>query len=363
MKIVFDSSVLTLTKGGTAVYVRELLHALQTSGDNNIYESVRPQQFSSGLVLAKSLNTLYRELIWQQIGLPRRAASNKADLIHFPAGYAPVKCPIPYVLTVHDLYTVRNPMAFRKWHAMFLNRLLPIVIKNSERVIAVSEFTKEEIIRIYNVNPNKIKVIYNGVSDRFRLGRDADSLQRVRTKYHLPPRFILYVGAVEPRKNLGILLKAFEAIRVAFPLKLVIVSFGGWRNDGFYKLIRELKVADDIHLIGYVDDADLPIVYKLADLFVYPSKYEGFGLPILEAMASGCPVVASDIPVARELLGSSGVLFDPDRVDDLVESLKEMLSSQELTRNYRRMVAERSRMFNWRISAQMTRQCYAEIVS
>lgn len=265
------------------------------------------------------------------------------------------------IVTAHDLSFEFFPETFswkqRLWHFAINFRSL---LRRADRVIAVSGSTKDDLVTRYHLGESKVQVIQSGIDERFRpIDRNDLTLLAVKEKYGLPYKFILYLGTIEPRKNLGALLSAFEAYqRTAVGddmarYELVLAGRPGWKYAELFAAIERSPVRDKIHMIGFVDDADKPALYNLASLFVYPSFYEGFGFPPLEALASGVPVIASHSASLPEVIGAAGVLIDPYRPDEIYQAMRNILGDKLYqTRLKERALAAR-RQFTWYQAGQL----------
>jgi glycosyltransferase involved in cell wall biosynthesis len=243
--------------------------------------------------------------------------------------------------------------------------------KKADKIMADSFSTKEDLVNIYKIDPAKIKVVYLGVSKDFKpIKKDNPQLKRVRKKYSLPaspsggPKpFILYFGTIEPRKNLILLIKAFEALKektiwkgfegdVFSDLKLVIAGAKGWLYKDIFKEVENSKYKKDIIFTGFVDDKDKPHLYNLANLFVYPSFFEGFGFPPLEAMACGVPTIVSNASSLPEIVGDGAVMIDPYNVDELAFAIRKVLEDKDLRENLIKKGLKQAKKFSWDKTAQ-----------
>jgi len=290
------------------------------------------------------------------------------DLFHATEHLLPRLKDARTVLTVHDLIFLLFPeyhLPLNKW---FLNRFMPLFVRRAHAIIAVSQCTKDDLIRHYTVPSEKITVVYEGVDARFQPVTDLDTLTRVRARYSLPERYVLYVGTIEPRKNLNTLLEAFAGLKerpatcdlrpATCDLRLVIVGKTGWLYEGFFRRLRELGLEDQVIFPGFVPDEDLPAIYSAAELFVFPSLYEGFGLPPLEAMACGTPVVVSNTSSLPEVVGEAGLMVDPRDVRALAEAMERVLTDEHLRAELTANGLERARQFTWERAAQETMEVY-----
>ncbi len=267
---------------------------------------------------------------------------------------APVRMPCPLVLTVHDLSFVRHPEFFswgrRLWHTFMEPRRLA---QRADAVIAVSLATADDVAALYAVPASRISVIPSGIPMAYAPGSAALDAQDCRRRYQLPEQFLLYLGTLEPRKNLDALLGAYTRVRTAgLPHALVLAGVRGWVDKGFFTRIRQHPYRDDIILTGFVDDADKPMVYQLADLFVYPSFYEGFGFPPLEALASGTPVVTSFNSAIPEIVGRWATLVNPYDPEEIAMVVVDRL--RHPARVPEHISAEIRTRYTWERAAQET---------
>ena len=251
------------------------------------------------------------------------------------------------VLTVHDISPQVVPQYYtwkaRAWHH-FIN--IPKLLKRANKLIAVSEFTKTSLIENLKVPADKIVVAPLGVDhENYRPNLSVDKLRDVRNRYGLPGDFVLFVGTVEPRKNLSRLIEAIEQLDE--PISLVIAGRLGWKYAGLLKQINRSPKRRSIILLGYVPESDKPYILKLASVFAYPSMYEGFGLPILEAMAVGTPVITSNVSSLPEVAGDSALLINPYNVSDIADGIKRLHTDAQMREYYITKGIERSHQFTW----------------
>ncbi len=262
------------------------------------------------------------------------------------------------VITIHDLSFLRYPEFFSRrknfWHRTIRVEKL---IARFDKIVAVSENTKNDLIELCGVAPEKIQVIYSGLASEYKvLDKTYSGLAAVRAKYDLPEKFILYLGNIEPRKNIAGLIRAYNTLRVEHPelsdLKLIIAGATGWRiKDTFNELNASPYIAD-IKFLGYIDRADKVYLYNLAQLFVYPSFYEGFGFPPLEAMACGTPVLTSNISSLPEIVADAAITIDPNNINAIAEAMAEILTNNELRADLIGRGLERVKEFDWNKTAQ-----------
>lgn len=269
------------------------------------------------------------------------------------------------VLTVHDLSFERYPETFswkkRFWHGFINPKRL---IGRADAIIAVSDSTKNDLISLYDADTEsrRIKVVSSGISEKFRIiDRNDESLIKVKEKYRLPYKFILYFGTIEPRKNIISIIKAFEQLHKFAQsddhtelqkYKLVIAGHKGWLGEGIYEAVNKSQLSDNIIIIHSLPDEDKEYLMNLASLFVYPSLFEGFGFPPLEAMKCGIPVITANNSSLPEIVGDAGVMIDPDRPDELWQAMREILTSRELYDKLRERGLKRAEQFFWEKAAR-----------
>ena len=325
-----DVSPLAMTRGGTARYVRGLLGGLSGIGE----VGVEPLSFSASGRVA----TLVRDLGWYPVALPRAARRSGVDVLHCTTFRAPLTGSTPMVATFHDLAVLRMPRCFNRWSRVYGRHVLQHVARACTAIIAVSEFTRREVIELLGVREERIHVVPNGVGAPFtRDGRAS------------PGEYVLAVSTLEPRKNLNRLVRAFQLAGLS-GCELRVVGSKGWGG---------VEVTGPrTSWLGSVTDEELADLYRGALCVAYVSLYEGFGLPILEAMACGTPVVASTAPALRELGGDAVVAVDPHDPEAIAHGLEEAINR---SRRLRELGLERARQFSWRRTAEETSAVYQAV--
>jgi len=350
MKIGVDTQSTLGRKTGIGLYTSNLLRALRQVAPQHEYV-----ELSSGLT--KELRTDQR-LEWQQFGLPRRARAAGVDLLHVTGFDAPWWKPCPVVLTVHDLIGLLFPANLPPISRLYWSRWLPRTIRWADRVIADSNHTKNDVSRLLGISPERIEVIHLGVDEKFHPVEDRKVLETVRDKYSLPKKFILCLGTLEPRKGLDTLIAALADLAVNNPCELVIAGKRGWYTQPLFQQVKALSLGQRVHFTGYVVEEDLGALYSLAHLFVYPSRYEGFGLPPLEAMACGLPVVCTDAASLPEVVGHAALLVPPDDPVALATAMRRLLGDGQLHTEMRSRGMERATRFTWEETARRTLHVY-----
>ncbi len=267
------------------------------------------------------------------------------------------------VITVHDLSYLIYPDCIAKKTLRILQKYMPRHLARADRIIAVSKNTQKDLVRLCGVPEEKISVVYPGYnSELFRPAKIEH--QVLSDKFDLEPGYILYVGTIEPRKNLVTLLEAYRLLRQrGITAPLVLCGPVGWKSEPFFATLRTLRSANSVRLLGYVDEQWLPLLYNGASCFVFPSLYEGFGLPVLEAMACGCPVVCSGVSAIPEVVGGAGLqLEDPMNVKLLAEAMSRILEDQDLRAELRAEGIQQASNFSWRKTARETLKIFADML-
>ena len=268
---------------------------------------------------------------------------------------------IPTVLTVHDLIFRHLPDHHKPLNRWYLNLTVPLYCRRATHIIAVSECTRRDLMAAYAVPPEKITVVHEAADPRFR-PQPPEAVAAVRARYDLPERFLLFVGTIEPRKNLARLLAAFEVIHgEGLTDGLVIVGRRGWLYGDFFARLEQSPARRAVIFPGYVPDEELPLWYSAADVLAYPSLYEGFGLPPLEAMACGTPVVVSNVSSLPEVVGDAALLVDPDDISELTVALWRLLTDEGLRAEMREKGLKRAAHFSWEKAARETLAVYLKV--
>ncbi len=269
---------------------------------------------------------------------------------------------VPTVLTVHDLIFKKYPEYHKRLNFWYLNQAMPLYCQKSDAIIAVSQSTKNDIIHYYGVEPAKIHVVAEAASSLFR-PPTVQQIEQVRQKYDLPECFLIHLSTIEPRKNLDRLLDALPALRQSFPdIALVLVGGKGWLYEDFFRRLDEEGLQEIVISLGWVDDDDLPAVLAAADLAVQPSLYEGFGLPILEHMASGQVVAASNSSSFPEVGGPAAAYFDPMNVEEMTAVIKRLLQNRQEYQHRRQLGLEQAAKFSWQRAARETMAVYQTLL-
>ncbi len=306
----------------------------------------------------------WARIVWEQSGLAWASRRERLNLLHGLAYVTPLAASCPTVVTVHDISFVRFPRAFRAANRYYLSTFTRLSVQRAARVIAVSAHTRDDLIRTWAILPEKITVVPNGLDVAFH-PVDAAAVADFRRRRGLPERFILSVGTLEPRKNLARLVQAYAAATAGErrEIKLVLVGGKGWGYQEIFAQVERLGLTRDILFPGFVPADELPWWYRAADVFAYPSLYEGFGLPVLEAMASGIPVMTSTVSSLPEVAGDAALLVDPCDVEAMAQAIARLLHDKSLREELVARGLRRAAGYSWARTAIETIAVYQDVLS
>jgi glycosyltransferase involved in cell wall biosynthesis len=299
-------------------------------------------------------------IVWEQALQPGALRADGVDLLHAPVNVGPLVRTCPLVVTVHDLSFLLYPETFRPMQRLYHSVLARWTARHAERIIAVSESTRADLVRLFGVPAERVAVVPNGVAPSYRT-LPASEVEAFRRCQGLPERFLLCVGTMEPRKNMPRLLEALARVPEAPPL--VVCGGRGWYYDTIYATIERLGLRERVHLAGFIAQAELPLWYNAATWFVYPSLYEGFGLPALEALACGTPAIVSRTSSLPEVVGDAAILVDPEDVDGLASALACALQDVDLAAALREAGPRRAAAFSWSRTAEGTAALYRAVLA
>lgn len=367
----------TLEKGtrfGDERYLRNLLRGLSRVDSENEYRLyVDKQAAREAEALAQPfrkgcrVRNLGPSRLWLKVPviLPYRVKRDGCDLFHTQY-FAPPWRPCPIVVTIHDVSFMRYPEFFSRAEAKIFRRLIGSAARRASLILTDSEFSKREIHQHLRVSLDRIRVIPLAVDSCFSVRDKKSALDRVRRKYRIPfDRFILFVGTIQPRKNVSRLLEAFARLRAEVELEhgLVLVGPGKYRAYDVQRLCEEQGLVNHVVHTGYVPAEELVDFYNAAELFVFPSLYEGFGFPPLEAMACGLPVAASRIGALEEVLGKGAAFFDPREPESIAATMRDLLEDELRRETLRQAGRAQARAYSWEVTARRTLSAYEEVLS
>lgn len=369
MNIGIDARPLIGNKSGIGNYLEQILRVWAKSSKQNDYYLFAHKDFnlpSELRSIGKIVLPLKPGTIWVQTAIPYLLDRYNIDLFWGPNYSIPLIRPkkTKAVITVHDMVSFVYPETLPAKTVIHNRFGLPMYLHHADYVITESESTKRDILRFLDYPHSRVDITLLGVNQRFF--QNISERDQILRKHDIDFPYILSVGTIEPRKNLIGVIQAFFRLLKGHTVehRLVVVGANGWKYSAVYELLEshpELK--ERIYFLGYVPDEDLPALYQGASLFVYPSFYEGFGLPPLEAMASGVPVIASNVSSIPEVVGDAGLLVNPYSIDEMANAIERILTNQELAYTLSKTGLERARTFTWDRTAKQTLSIFEKIMN
>lgn len=304
-------------------------------------------------------------ILWTNWHAPRLLRRQNIDIYHGVCNFElPVRKVCRYVVTIHDLVPLFFPDLVPWKHLLFFKLFMKRAAKTADIIITDSEHSKQDIVHYLSIPEEKIRVIYLGYEPQHHKDNEQRTLQDVLSHYGISQLYLLFVGVIEPKKNLERLIEAFSLLRQNSPpgkeLQLVIAGGKGWLSENLYRKVQELHLDKQIIFTGFVPDDDLPYLYTGAEVFVFPSIYEGFGLPVIEAMAYGVPVVTSNVSSLPEIAGNAGILVDPKNPEAICDGITEVLSHPQKKEQMKHDGLVRAQRFSWKRTAEETYRVYQE---
>ncbi len=348
-----------MSVSGISNYVRNLLWGFAAIGSEHSFvlytngpvtiDPLLPGNFTVQLVRLP----FPRFQAWFQLGLPARLRYDGVDIFLGPFHRLPLLSAVPSVLTIHDL----SGLVLKDYHlrsVVVRNSLIPLFVRKARRILADSCFTRDEIVRLFPRTENRVDVVPLAPTPGLSREENKVFLNRVRQSLGLPDRYIIFLGTLEPRKNLSILLEAYASIAHRIPQDLVLAGKMGWMSGPLLELLEREDICERVHLTGFVEDRHLPALLSMADLMAYPSLYEGFGLPVVEAMACGIPVLTSSVSSLPEAAGGAAMLVNPSSIEDVAEKLLKLAGDAELRAILSEKGLARVLELSWEQTARMT---------
>lgn len=299
-------------------------------------------------------------IAWEQVALPRHLSTLKPDLLHGLAYALPAGWPGPSVVTIYDLSFLRYPAAFKTANRIYLTASTRAAVRRARRILTISEHARRDIVRLLNVPEQRVDVTYPAADDRYAL-LSREKIQTFKLERGLPEAFVFAVGTLEPRKNLVGLLRAYARLRTPRP-PLYVAGGEGWRISPIFDTVKQLRLVDDVHFLGFVPEDELPLWYNAARLFAFPSLYEGFGLPVLEAMACGSPVITSTAASLPEVAGKAAILVPPEDTTRLATEMQRVLDDPQLRLEMRAAGRIQASRFSWRTMTDQTVASYGRAI-
>jgi len=364
MNIAVDAAAARSLNHGIGTYVANLLLNLVAVENTNRYScfmSKRAISAFDNLALPPE-RVSFRpvsgvrplRLVWEQLALPGVVRRDGSDLLWGCNALLPGSRTSPQVVTIHDLGLFTVPQFYPRARVRYFRWAIPHAVRQADIVVAVSEFTKGELVNVLGVSESRIRVVLCGIGSQYQPAAEEPDAERIRGRYGLPERFFFSLGVLEPKKNIERLVRAYRALpgELRSAVKLVIGGGKsiGWQNESVFALAREL--GPDIVMTDFIAREDLPTVYRLAEAFVFPSLYEGFGVPPLEAMACGTPVISSNAASLREVVADAALTVDPTRTEEIAQAMQRLIGSESLRAELRVKGFANVRRFDWRLAAR-----------
>jgi glycosyltransferase involved in cell wall biosynthesis len=300
--------------------------------------------------------------LWTLIGLGKKLFKNneKLDVFYSPTHYLPLNFRVPSVISILDVSYMHFPKLFKKKDLMMLKYWGKYSIKKSKKIITISESSKSDIINLYKVPAHKVEVVYPGIKHESRITNHELDMEDLKEKFGIKNEYILFVGTLQPRKNIKRLIEAYSKLNTE--ATLVIVGKKGWQFEEIISSPEKYGVKPKVKFIENALDEDLSALYKHAEFFILPSLYEGFGLPVLEAMSYGCPVITSDVSSLPEAGGDAALYVDPESTEDITKKMQELLDDKELREKLIKKGHEQVKKFSWEKSAKETMKVIESVV-
>ncbi len=356
----FDAQATQGTRSGLGVFTSRLLEFLRPE----VQEPLKLNVYFKRLEEGQRFNTLDR-LRWENWSLPRLAKRDRIDLLHVPAFAPPLRKPCRLVVTVHDIAGKLFPNQMGRLSAFYWGNWLPFTIQKADCLMVDSYHTKDDLVRHLKISEKKIRVVYPSGHENFSAAISGTAIAEVQRRFGIVGDYFLFVGTLEPRKNLARILEAFKRLRAEYAgLQMVIVGSKEFAHGKYAEILVEKYGLDSgaVRAPGFLSHSDLNALYCGALALLFPSLYEGFGIPILEAMASGCPVLTSTTTSTPEVAGEAGLLVDPYSVDEILTGMKNLAGSGSLREDLKQKGFNQIKKFSWKKTAQETLNTYKGLI-
>ena len=369
MKIVINALGPSKVKAGIGNYLSNLINKLSivdkknkyiifASSENKIFYKTQNKNFFIIDIGFWGRNNLLR-IFWEQLILPVKLLEHKADILFSPGFVCPLIKAVKYITVIHDMTFFSHPQVHTFFKKLYFPFMIKRSVKRSEKIIAISYNTKKEIIKYIKIPPEKIVVTHLS-ANKFSKSNIKDEKKFLSEKYNIKSEYLLFVGMIEPRKNLDLIIEAFKKFSDK-TIKLVIVGKKGWMVDDLFEKIKLKNLDEQIIFTGFVPDNELEIFYKTAKVFLYPSLYEGFGIPVLEAMTTGCPVITSNISSLPEVAGDAAILIDPENSEELSDAVNKLINDVKIREELVKKGFENTKKFSWKKTAKQTLLVFEEV--
>ncbi len=352
--------------GGVVVYTKNIIENLLNIDKENEYVFLYNDPsllgtYSKYRNVKEVVIKIKNKLFWDQIGVPRVVRSEKIDIIFNTKLSIPLFAPAKKIFTLHGLEQFALPFVFRWYDHIYFRIMTPLYCRRANAIIVMTNTGKKDLMKYLNVSSNKIKVIYESYNKQFEVMKDEKNLFAVKQKYNLPENYIFFIGGITPLKNFSNIIRAFKIIKDKIPIKLVVVGFKRWKYSSDLELIKKLKLQNDVINLGFVPDEDLPYLYGAAQCLLFPSLYEGFGIPILEAHASRCPVICSKTGCTPEVSGRAALQVNPYDHKEIAMAVDDILNNINLRKKLITSGLDNIKRFSWSKTARQTLELFEKI--
>jgi len=373
MKILIDFSQIPLQKVGVGIYALNLVSQIyRLDQENTYYMLVQDDESALNFIddkrftVIKAKSKIFRKFafrfILEQIYIPYLVLRHKIDMVHSLHYSFPLFAPAKKAVTVHDLTFYKSARSHQFIKRYYFGGFLYLVAIFADRIIVDSNSTSNDFLQKFKVNQKKITVAHLGKDASFRPGLDQDKIEEVKTKYGIKKDYFLYLGTIEPRKNIRRLILAFNRfLKENSSYQLVIAGKKGWGYEEVFVLADDLHLEGSVNFIGFIDEKDKPYLISGAKIFIYPSLYEGFGIPVLEAMSCGIPTITSNVSSLAEISGGAALLINPLDENELYLNMKKILDDPVLYNDLKQNSIQRAKKFSWEITAAKTMEVYNSI--
>ena len=357
IKVGYDAQSLTgKFQTGLGTYAKNLARILEKHPQSIDLRFLWPRDH-------KPFEKTMERLIWEQYRLVFEANREEVELIHCPCFSVPLFTKIPKIVTAHDMIVRKQPHLMPPVSRWYFSKWIPYTYRSADHIIAVSQATKDDLIYYLHLDPRKITVIHHGYNPAYVRTTDPHEINRIRFNNHCPMEFFVMVGSFEPRKKVDVAIDAFSKIAKSYnQLRLVLVGKPNEYSRAMQKKVRDMKLSEQVIFPGYAIEKEIATLMSVATAFLFPSSAEGFGLPMIEAMATGCPVIASDLKVFHEVGGEAVSYVPVDDVAALADMMKKFIDDREFRADHVRKSLVRSLMFDWEKAADRTVEIYRMVL-
>jgi glycosyltransferase involved in cell wall biosynthesis len=371
MNILIDFTHIPLRKTGTGVYAYNVInnilqvdkinnYFLLLQDDESCFNGLKSERLHIIRVKSKIFRKIYLRIILEQLLIPFIIIKHKIDVVHsLHYSFPLLACGAKRVVTVHDMTFYLFPEMHVPLKRLYFRQFIRLSSRMASKIITISRCTADDYLRRFKIDGAKLVPILLGKDERFNGFLDPGKVYEIKERYGICGDYLLFIGTIEPRKNITTLIRAFRRILDdGYSLSLVIGGKRGWYFKEVFELVRELHLENNIIFTGFIDECDKPYVIAGATLFVYPSLYEGFGIPVLEALSCGVPTITSNVSSMPEVAGDAAILIDPSSIEELYHSIRKLLDDRGFYEELKRRSLLQSEKFSWEKTAELTIEVY-----